>query len=264
MLDVEAVRRHMGDAWAGAELRALSSVTSTSDVAWAWAEAGCAEGTAVFAEEQVKGRGRFGRTWHSPRGRGLLVSVVLRPPAEAMAPAHVTALAALAVAEAIGAATGLDALIRWPNDVAIGGRKVAGVLAECRNGRLAPCVVGVGVNVNTRRDEFPDALRASATSLAIEAGRECSREAVAGALLGRLHTCLRDAAEGRWALVADAWRRRASLLGQAVAVHCRGQLHEGRLVALDPLLGIELEGPLGERCRFRAEDTSLILAGGEG
>ncbi|MFC1806657.1 biotin--[acetyl-CoA-carboxylase] ligase, partial [Planctomycetota bacterium] len=80
MLDAAVVKARLGDAGFGASIRVLGSVTSTSDIAWAWAEAGCDEGTVVFADEQVRGRGRFGRTWHCPRGRGLLMSVVLRPP----------------------------------------------------------------------------------------------------------------------------------------------------------------------------------------
>ncbi|MBM4042537.1 MAG: biotin--[acetyl-CoA-carboxylase] ligase, partial [Planctomycetes bacterium] len=165
MLDAGAIRERLGGRWAGAEVRVLTSVTSTSDVAWAWAGAGCPEGTAVFAEEQVRGRGRFGRTWHSPRGRSILVSVVLRPPGEDVSPAHLTALGAVAAAEAIEAEAPLQAEIRWPNDVMLGGRKVAGVLVECRGGRVTPSVIGIGINANTRREEFPGELLGVATSL---------------------------------------------------------------------------------------------------
>ncbi|HUT34782.1 MAG TPA: biotin--[acetyl-CoA-carboxylase] ligase [Planctomycetota bacterium] len=264
MLDARAIRERLGENWPDAELRVLSSVTSTSDVAWAWAEAGCPEGTAVFAEEQVRGRGRFGRTWHSPRGRDILLSVVLRPPTEEVSPAHLTALGAVAVAEAIEAEAGLRPQIRWPNDLTLGNRKVAGVLVECRGERVAPCVMGLGVNVNSRRDELPADLRSSATSLAAEAGRAFCREAIAGALLSRLCCRVADAVAGRWELVAAAWRQRASLVGQVVAVESQGRAHRGRVVAADPLRGLELELPNGERRACRAEDTTLILPGGEG
>lgn len=264
MLDAEKLRDRLGLVWAAAELRVLGSVTSTNDIAWAWAEAGCPEGTAVFAEEQIQGRGRFGRAWHSPRGRGLLMSVVLRPPGARVTPAHVTALSALAVVEAIEAETGLAARVQWPNDVTLGGRKAAGVLVECRGSGATPCVVGIGVNVNTQPAEFPDSVRATATSLAAEAGHEFPREAVAARVLGELHRLYRDAAEGRWERVAAAWRRRASLLGQLVVVQSLGREHAGRLVGLDPLSGIELELPDGARRVFRAEDATRVLprAGG--
>jgi biotin-(acetyl-CoA carboxylase) ligase len=103
------------------------------------------------------------------------------------------------------------------------------------------------------------ALRDRATSLAIEAGREVSREALAAALLSRLHQRLRDTVEGRWALVAEAWRRRAALLGELVTAQSQGLAVQGRLAAADPLRGIELELLGGERRCFRAEDTTLIL-----
>lgn len=262
MLDADAVRAYLGNGWAGVEVRALGSVASTNDLAWAWAEAGCAEGTSIFAEEQVQGRGRHGRTWVCPRGRGILVSVVLRPPGGEAGPAHVTALAALAAAEAIEETAGLEAMIRWPNDVTLRGRKAAGVLVECRGQRASPCVVGIGLNVNTRSEEFPEELRERATSLAIEAGRAFEREAVAGALLRRLQARYRDALEGRWEQVAAEWRRRAALLGEAVTVQAEGRDHVGRLVALDPLAGITLELAGGESRAFRAEDATRVVVGG--
>ncbi|MBM4036637.1 MAG: biotin--[acetyl-CoA-carboxylase] ligase [Planctomycetes bacterium] len=275
LMDAEALRARLGGEWAGAELRALGSVASTNDIAWAWAQAGCGEWTTVFAEEQVQGRGRFGRTWHCPRGRGVLMSVVLRPPGSGLAPPHVTALAALAVAEGIEAESGLRSEIRWPNDVVLVAqasrlcatgetpvppRKVAGVLAECRGGQAAPCILGIGINVNARREEFPEALRATATSLAEEAGRGFAREAIAAAVLGRLRERYHDALHGRWQEVAEAWRQRASLLGEVVTVQSQGREFAGRLASLDPLRGITLELPGGELRAFRAEDTSLVLA----
>ncbi len=259
MLDAEAIRTFLGNGWAGAELRVLGSVPSTNDIAWAWAEAGCPEGTTIFAEEQIQGRGRHGRVWHSPRGRGLLMSVVLRPPGPEVGPAHVTALAALAAAEAIEGQAALGARIRWPNDVTVQGRKVAGVLVECRGHRPAPCVVGIGVNVNTTPEEFPEELRGSATSIAIEAGRPFSREAVAGALLHGLQRRYREAIEGRWEHAAAAWRQRAALLGELVTVQCQGREHSGRLVGMDPLAGITLELPEGEQRTYRAEDATRVL-----
>jgi len=260
MLDADAIRAHLGDAWPGARLRVLTSVASTNDVAWAWAQTGCPEGTAVFAEEQVLGRGRFGRTWHCPRGRGLLMSVVLRCRGEVLTPAHLTALGALAAAEAIDAATGLSAALRWPNDVVLRTRKVAGVLVEQRGPAPdAPCVVGIGVNVNTGEDEFPEPLRGVATSLAIEAGREISRERLAAAVLRRLaEGCRRTVGEG-WDHVAGLWRERCRLAGCPATVATEGQTFAGRLVYVDPLGQVELELEGGERRVFRAERASLRI-----
>ena len=262
MLDVAAIQARLGDARLGRDIRALGSVTSTNDIAWAWAEAGCPEGTVVFADEQVGGRGRFGRTWHCPRGLGLLLSVVLRPPDGRVGPSHITAVGALATAEAVAEAAGLAAAIRWPNDVMLRGLKVAGVLVE-RRGRDAgaPCVVGLGLNVNVARDEFAEEIRGSATSLAAEAGHRFVLEEVALALLLRLDARYADACDGRWRQVADAWRLRCSLLGDTVEVEAGGERLCGRVVEADPLAGLELELEGGRRRICRPDATTVVLPG---
>jgi len=245
----------------GGDIRVLSSVSSTNDIAWAWADAGCPEGTVVLAEEQILGRGRFGRIWSCPRGQGLLMSVVFRPPDGRLGPAHLTALAALAVAEAAEALAPLSAAIRWPNDVTVGTRKLAGILVETRGEGSSPCVLGVGLNVNTRRDEFPDDLRTAATSLAAEVGEQFGMERVAAAVLGRLDVRYRDALEGRWPGIVAEWRRRSTLQGAELEVESRGETWRGRVVDLDPSEGIVLELPGGERRAFRAEWTTLVRKG---
>lgn len=259
MLDAETIRASLSNGWAAAQIRCLGSVTSTNDIAWAWALAGCPEGTTVFAEEQLQGRGRFGRTWHSPRGRGLLMSVVLRPTGDTVSPAHLTALAALAAVEAIEAETGLRASIRWPNDVAFGPSKVAGVLVERRGGSPGPCVVGIGINVNTRPEEFPADIRTTATSLFAETQREVPRERLAALVLHRLHSGYVEAACGHWPQAAARWRQRAALLDEVITVQAGPTQYRGRLIGADPLTGVELELAGGHTQCFRAEDTTLVL-----
>ncbi|MFC1805703.1 biotin--[acetyl-CoA-carboxylase] ligase [Planctomycetota bacterium] len=177
---------------------------------------------------------------------------------------HLTAVGALAVAEAAGEVAGLDAAIRWPNDVTVRGLKLAGVLVERRGSEgSAPCVVGVGLNVNVARDEFPEGLRATATSLAAEAGREFAREDVAAVLLRRLEARYVDACSGRWPDVAVSWRARCSLLGDTIEVESDGQRLRGRVVEADPLTGLELELSDGRRHVCRPDAGSLALARGE-
>lgn len=260
MIDVASLRARLDGVALGSAIRALSSVTSTSDIAWAWADAGCPEGTVVFAEEQVTGRGRFGRRWECPRGDGLLMSVVLRPRDGAVGPAHLTAAAALATAEAAAEVAGVDAAIRWPNDVIVGGRKLAGVLVERRGGEgLLPCVLGIGLNVNVSVDRLPDALRGIATSLRAEAGRSFELEAVAAAVLRRLDARYREAGSGGWEGVAAAWRGRCGLVGETIAVDVQGERVCGIVVGVDALAGLELELAGGARRVCRPEVTSLVL-----
>jgi BirA family biotin operon repressor/biotin-[acetyl-CoA-carboxylase] ligase len=131
-----------------------------------------AEGAVAVAEEQTEGRGRLGRQWLSPPGTSLLVSILLRPPVESRALPELSVVAGRACAEAIGSVTGLAPEIKLPNDVLLGGRKVAGILAEAREGRV---VLGIGINVNVPRDALPAEVARPATSLLVETGSEVDR-----------------------------------------------------------------------------------------
>jgi BirA family biotin operon repressor/biotin-[acetyl-CoA-carboxylase] ligase len=138
------------------------------------------EGAVALAEEQTEGRGRLGRTWVSPPGVSLLFSVLLVPSVESLRLPELTIVAGEAVREAIAAATGLAPEIKLPNDILIGGRKSAGILAEARDGRV---VLGIGVNVNVPADELPEE---TATSLLVEQGAEADRVELLVEILDRL------------------------------------------------------------------------------
>jgi BirA family biotin operon repressor/biotin-[acetyl-CoA-carboxylase] ligase len=139
-----------------------------------------AEGAVALTEEQTEGRGRLGRTWVSPPGVSLLFSVLLEPPVESARLPELTVVAGEAVREAIAEVTGLEPEIKLPNDVLIGGRKTAGILAEAREGRV---VLGIGVNVNLVEADLPEA---SATSLLVERGADVDRAELLVEILDRL------------------------------------------------------------------------------
>jgi BirA family biotin operon repressor/biotin-[acetyl-CoA-carboxylase] ligase len=141
------------------------------------------EGAVVVAGEQTAGRGRLGRTWFAAAGTSLLCSVQLRPDVPGERLPELTGIAARACAEAIGAVTGLVPVVKFPNDVLLDGRKVAGVLAEAREGRI---VLGLGVNVNVPEAELPQEVDRPATSLLAETGRELDRAELLAELLVRL------------------------------------------------------------------------------
>jgi BirA family biotin operon repressor/biotin-[acetyl-CoA-carboxylase] ligase len=142
-----------------------------------------AEGAVVVADEQTEGRGRLGRRWEAPVGTSLLFSVLLRPPVETARWPELSVVAGRAVAEAIAEMTGLVATVKHPNDVLVGGRKVAGVLAEAAEGRV---VLGVGVNVSQRTDELPADARLAPTSLELETGSPVNRSELLVQILHRL------------------------------------------------------------------------------
>jgi BirA family transcriptional regulator, biotin operon repressor / biotin---[acetyl-CoA-carboxylase] ligase len=141
------------------------------------------EGAVAVAEEQSEGRGRLGRTWHAPARTSVLVSVVLRPPVQSARLPELSLIAGGAVAEAIADVTGLDPAIKFPNDVLIGGKKVAGILAESSEGRVA---LGIGVNVNQTETELPPDAQTPPTSLRVETGKPVERTLLLAAILLRL------------------------------------------------------------------------------
>ena len=176
-LDVARVREH----FPGRDIRWYMSVESTMDEAVQLANAGCASGTVIGAEEQTAGRGRMGRLWCSERDTGLYQSIVLRlslPPAELPT---VTFALGLATATAIEQTSGIACDLRWPNDVLVGGRKCAGILTQLHG---AAIVAGIGINVN--QTEFPADVAAIATSIRTAAGAPQSREDLLIALLNEI------------------------------------------------------------------------------
>jgi len=147
------------------------------------------EGAVALTEEQTEGRGRLGRSWLSPPGVSLLFSLLLEPPVETAQLPQLTLVAGQAVSDAIGNVTGLAPEIKLPNDVLIGGRKTAGILAEARDRRV---VLGIGVNVNVPAEELPQQIDPPATSLMLEAGREIDRVELLVELLDRLERAYDD------------------------------------------------------------------------
>jgi BirA family biotin operon repressor/biotin-[acetyl-CoA-carboxylase] ligase len=197
-------------------------VSSTNDVAAAIAGRGAREGSVVLANAQSAGRGRQGRTWVSPPGAGLYVSIVLAPPPHAVP--LLTIAAGVAVAEGIQAASGLEPRLKWPNDVYLGDRKVAGVLAEADNCSIV--ILGIGVNVMPAA--YSPAIASRATSIEDELGRPVDRGLLLAECLSSLAVRYDSLRNGTAAAVMDAWRAGAApTLGRRVRWDAAGVAHEG-------------------------------------
>lgn len=199
-------------------------LTSTQDAAREAALGGATEGETFLADEQRAGRGRLGRTWRAPARCGVLLSVLLRP--SSIVYPKLFMVASLAVVDAISKVTGLPSAIKWPNDVLLRGKKVAGALVEGEFAGEAPlfAIVGIGVNVNMAPGDFSDLLY-PATSLSIELGAPVSREAVARELLRSLEQWYLAAQAG--SQVHDSWRAHLSLLGERVTVRSGEEVLSG-------------------------------------
>ena len=190
-----------------ARVRYYATTGSTNDVAASLASDPESFGTVVIADAQTAGRGRRGHTWFSPAGSGLYVSVILTPSRAAIDPDRATTLltlaAGVALAEGIERATGLAPAIKWPNDLLVAGRKLAGILAEAFGGAV---VLGYGVNIGPMA--YPAELRDRATSLETELGRPIDRSTIAVETLAALASRYADLVNGRFDAILDAWRRR--------------------------------------------------------
>ena len=169
------------------------------------------EGALVVADHQTAGRGRLGRSWEAPPGKALLFSILLRPPPERNVP-ELSLVAGIAVADALERTLGLSVQLKWPNDVMLRRRKVAGCLAEVRDGVV---VLGIGVNVNQTREELPE----HAGSLLTLTGRETDREALLSALLEDLEARYADWSEGGLDAVYEGLGPRDFLRGRRVSVN---------------------------------------------
>src|ERR1700678_992404 len=172
----------------------------TSPPAWRGAE----EGAVVFAESQTKGRGRMGRTWVSPAGKGLWFTVLLRPNCPPQGTTQLTVAAATALARAITLQTGIVPEIKWPNDILIRGRKIAGILTEMRAelDRVQEVLLGIGMDVNLEAGDFSGDLRRTATSLRIETGQKVNRAELAVAVLRELDRDYQMVMEGHFDVLA--------------------------------------------------------------
>ena len=198
----------------GGPLRAYRALESTQTVARAWADDGAPEGAVVVADYQVAGRGQRGRSWTAPPGAALLFSVVLRPRFPVARWPEIPLAVGCAIAEGVEAAGPIVARLKWPNDVVVDGRKVAGVLAEGVAGEPPLVILGIGVNVSQRDADWPPHLVGTAGSLAT-LGAPVSRESLLRLLLTRLRAWYGVLLEEGFEPVRAAWRRRG-LLGARI------------------------------------------------
>ena len=219
----------------GTPLHYFQEIGSTNDEAARLAEHGASDGTTVVAAAQTAGRGRLGRTWFSPPGAGLYVSVVLRQPAGVPL---LSLAGGVAVAEGIRTATGLPVHIKWPNDVVVdtggGRRKLAGILAEAASSTAGVQHVVLGFGINLRESSYPKEISAIATSIESELGREISPGPVLAESLASLARYLDQLSRGEWRPLLDRWRALSpSARGASVSWQTADGVRRGRTSGID-------------------------------
>lgn len=172
----------------GREIHYKEKVDSTQKIAQRLVAEGVSEGAVVVAEEQTLGRGRLDRKWYSPKYTGVWMSIILRPKIPLQKAPQLTLVTAVAVVQAIEELTGLYPQIKWPNDILINGKKMTGILTELQadSDRINAVIIGIGINVNQKKEDFPEGIVDIATSLAIETGKTISRAALMQTVFSRL------------------------------------------------------------------------------
>lgn len=224
LISIPAIQAARAGKLIGRRVVYLDQAGSTNEVAKGLARRRASEGTIILAEDQRFGKGRLGRTWSSPPGSSILLSVILRPSVSVLP--KLTMLASLAVARAVEKSTGLAALIKWPNDILIGGKKAAGILieAELEGARPRFAVVGIGLNVNFEVRTVPE-IPETATSVSLELGREFSRQDLLLTLLEELEIAYLTLKAG--SPIEQEWKARLETLGRRVWVTGLGPPQEG-------------------------------------
>lgn len=265
----------------GRPVEAHEAIGSTNERAKELARGGALEGLLVTAEQQTAGKGRLGRPWQTPAGRALAISLLLRPPIPPTMAPRLTLVAAVAVAEAVRAVTGLPVGIKWPNDLQIAGRKLCGILTEMEAEieQVRFVVLGIGLNVNQTEAEFPPELRETATSLRLAAGiteagfgqgdagegdahegaRPLARLALLQAILARIEVRYDQFLAGGWQELLTAWRELSVTLGRNVRViPASGEpTWEGTAVDVDAEGALLVRRPDGSTHRVIAGEVSI-------
>lgn len=259
---VEELRQRRKDCLIGREILFLPEVDSTNRRAREQCLRGAKEGAVVLAESQSAGKGRLGRQWQSPAGANLYASIILRPSISAAIAPQIPLLAGVAGANALARATGLDARLKWPNDIFVHGKKVAGILSEMEAEGLRTrfIILGVGVNVNWPKEDIPPDLRETATSLRAEAGREFPRAEVAAEFFEELEReyglFLKEGFSSR---LREEWNRLSWVNQKWATITVMEKKFEGQVLGLDTDGALLLRDGEGRTQRFIAGDVSLRL-----
>jgi BirA family biotin operon repressor/biotin-[acetyl-CoA-carboxylase] ligase len=243
----------------GRDIRVFEQTTSTNDVVEKLARDGVREGVVVFAESQTRGRGRLGRKWVSPGRKGLWFSILLQPNLRPQETTRLTIASATALRRAIQLETGLKPKIKWPNDILVGGKKVAGILTELNAelDKVRYVVLGIGVDVNWSATELPAELRKTATSLKIETGESIPRAALATAILRELDADYFRICAGKFAALADEWEEYSATIGNDVTVRIGDRKIRGFAESLDADGALLLRTEHGRLERVTGGDVTL-------
>jgi BirA family transcriptional regulator, biotin operon repressor / biotin---[acetyl-CoA-carboxylase] ligase len=260
LFQVQQIQDGLGTSRLGKKIHTFCAIDSTNSCARQLAEQGAQEGEIVIAESQTHGRGRLGRLWVSPPYLNLYFSVVLRPQLPPMHAPQITLMAAVALADTVGAFIPVAPVIKWPNDLLVGGKKLAGILAEssCDSERIEFVILGIGVNLNYPAALMPEIIRQRATSIVTLTQGNVNREAFVRRLIQDLDRCYGELEEAGFDALATRWETRFGLRGKKVRVEMTDRILIGKATGIDRDGALLLEDEWGARQRVVAGDVIPI------
>ncbi|MFQ5682015.1 MAG: biotin--[acetyl-CoA-carboxylase] ligase [Candidatus Binatia bacterium] len=259
-LEPDKIQKGLLTARLGNRIHYLLQTDSTNAYARKLAQEGAVEGEVVIAEAQVAGKGRMGRSWVSPPGVNLYLSVILRPRLSPVHAPQLTLMAAVALAETVWSFISFPPEIKWPNDILVGGKKLAGILAEssCETHKILFVVVGIGVNLNYLPERMPAAIKQSATSIMALMQMPVDRIAFTRRLIQDLDQCYGDLEAKGFASVAPRWESFCRLKGQKVRVTMIDRSIIGKAMGIDDDGALILKDEGGARHKILVGDVIPI------
>ncbi|MBP1994765.1 biotin--[acetyl-CoA-carboxylase] ligase [Paenibacillus eucommiae] len=258
-LDVAALMEGLKTKVMGRRLHVYEDVESTQIVAQSLVTAGAEEGTLVIAEQQTSGKGRMGRKWYSPRGKGIWMSLVLTPKIPLFYTPQLTLLTAVALCRTLRQLCAIDIGIKWPNDLLIAGKKVSGILLEIsgEDERLRHIIAGIGISANLNVQDFPQELRPIASSLLIETSAPVSREAIILAFLKQFEELYEIYHEQGFAPIRLLWEALSVSLHRPIRVQTAGGVTEGIAESIDDSGALTVTTNTGEKIKVFSGEVEL-------
>ena len=260
LLETDGLEQWLTTETLGRTVHVKPHTTSTNDDAKHLAREGASEGTVVLAEQQHRGRGRQGRSFVSPAGVGIYMSLLLRPQVEISRLPQLTLLAAVATADAIAEVSALSVELKWPNDVMIHHKKTGGILTESVfQTSLSPvAIVGIGINVNTALEQFPAELRHQVTSLALATGRFVSRPRLIAAILTHFEPLYHVFQQQGLGPILPRWLHYGRIAGKPVRCSTEHGVQEGIVVGLDEGGALLVQGRDNARLRIVSGEVVFL------
>jgi BirA family biotin operon repressor/biotin-[acetyl-CoA-carboxylase] ligase len=255
-LDGDFIKSNLAAARIGKEIVIYKSTSSTNDIAAEYAKAGWKnDGLVVFAEHQTKGRGRRASVWHSQPSKSILCSILLC--GQDVKPDELVLACAVAVCETIGRCGKSEAKIKWPNDILLNDKKVAGILVEGITIKKQKFfVVGIGINCHQRKEDFPQELALTATSIDIQSEGACDRNRIAKRLLVNLDHYLSSGVNRE--KITEKWKAVSILLGKHIIVKHDGRYFTGHCIGVEPSEGLIIQLERGGVKIFDAASTTIV------